>query len=528
VTAPELSLTADLFAADSVGLPVEQIARYTYWPVTYYLGDATVISSAPLPLSGVKFSQIMKGVGELKGSLQLADPQVRAMNPWELVLPRKTGIVVVRSVMNTELGVEVHSVVWHGQVWAAPTSPETGRMEIVARTIEYAWSQRLITGPMAGVSAGGEPGGDMVWAQKDRTVIVQDLLTPQKFSQVGPPDNNGLALASVDAASADRVIINTTDAGQFTVGEYARVLKSDGTYREAADGTGTVFRITAVNPAGGVTAVLLTPQLAELSVTGDVLIAVSLFPGWITVDKPTKMTLRLHDHKYKRDQQTNLLEAHRDRSNVGDGYDWYTTTRVLDGEDAYTASTYRVQYVMGYPRLGRVYGVDDIPRFSYYVDGRGNALSPRTTYDGSGVTNVVWGQGAGYDAAALRAVATNSSDWANGFFMTEGRYSNPDVTLAGTLQDYTNAALVQSYANERFLSAITVRGDLPPYFGSYALGDDALYTTDDWGNPDRPDGSRDVTYLTRIMGWTVTPMEGDNSEQVQLVLASGTEGADIG
>jgi hypothetical protein len=512
-------LQADTLAATS-DLPPQQDVRYSYWPVNYYLGDPTVISAAPLPLSGVKFSRVAKGTGELRASLQVSDPDVRAMKPWELVTPRKTGIVVVRS---SRLGDadEVHTVEWHGIVQEAPIRDTTGRMEIVARTVEYQWAQRLITGPMAG--------GDLVFAQADRLAIVQALLTPATFSQIGPAVTKGSAVAATASATVDRVIINTTDLGQFAIGDYVHVTDiSTGLYRTNASATTDIFRITDLINAGGLSAIVTTPFFAGLPQTGDVISSFDLFPGWVNIDPPTTPTGQLHDFTYKRDQQTNLLEAHQDRSEVGDGYDWYTTTRVLEGEDAYAASSYRVQYVMGYPRLGREYGVDDVPRFSYYIDGRGNVVSADTTYNGSAVRNVMWGAGAGYDAAALRALATNSSDWRNGFLITEGRYSNPDVTVPSTLQSYTNAALIQTYSSERFLKSVTVRGDMPPYFGTYSICDDALYTSDGWSNVDRPDGSRDVTYLTRIMGWTVTPPEGTHNETVELLLIGGDTGGDIG
>lgn len=515
MTGPQLLALEATLAGSAQDLPDVQQVRYTYWPVNYFLGDPTVISAAPLPLSGVKFSAVMKGTGELRASLQLADVDVRAMNPWHLVLPRKTGIVVVRTSKLPDEEAEVHNVVWHGVVWSAPTDAATGRMEITARTVEYAWAQRLITGPMAG--------GDLVWAQKDRTVIVQDLLNPEKFSQIGPAAATATATGQGTSATTSYLIATDADAADILINDYVRLSNAAGDLKEP-----TVFRVVSKNSAAGFTNINFTPPAQEGTFAGDVMSVVKLFPGWINVDKPTVMTGKLHDFTYKRDQQTNLLEAHQDRSKVSDGYEWFTSVRVLDGDNAYDASAYRIQFVMGYPRLGREYGVDNIPRFSFYIDGRGNVVNATTVYDGSGVRNAMWGAGAGFDAATLRALATNSADWTNGFLVTEGKYSNPDVSVAATLQAYTNAALVQSYANERFLSGITVRGDMPPYFDSYAIGDDALYTTDDWGNPDRPDGTRDVTYITRIMGWTVTPPEGTYNETIELMLATGTEGGDDG
>lgn len=513
---------AALLAAESYDPPEEQEVSYTYWPVNYYLGEPTVISNAPLPLSGVSFSSVLKGVGELRASLQLADADVRGMNPWELVLPRKTGIVVVRSVLvDSDTETYEHAAVWHGVVWTRTPNPSTGRWDIVARTIEFAWAKRLITGPMAG--------GNLVWVQQDRTVIVQDLLTPERFSQVGPAAQLGTATATLDAGTVDRVVVATADVGDIPLGSYVKITTPTGIDRPNAGGTNTIFRVAGLSPSGGNTAVIVTPNIDSLSLTGDVVTVVNLWPGWINIDKPTAMTGQIvRGHRYMRDQQTNLLTAHQDRSKVGDGYDWYTSVRVLDGEDALNAATYRLQYVMGYPRLGREYGVSDIPRFTFRTNGQGNVISASPVYNGEGVTNVMWGQGSGYDTDTVRAVATNTSDWANGFLITEDRYSNPDVSEADTLEEYTVAALVQTYADEQYLGSVVVRGDKPPYFGTYALGDDTLFSTDDYTNPDGPNGDRDVTYVTRIMGWTVTPPEGRSSETVTLVLAAGKEAVEGG
>ncbi len=506
----------DAMASSSYDLPEQQEVRYTYWPVNYFLGDPTVISSAPLPLSGVNFSVLMKGVGELRASLQLADELVRSMNPWELAVPRKTGLVAVRSVrLDDDEDTEEHEIVWHGLLWERTPVPSTGRWEMVFRTIEYNWARRLITGPMAG--------GDLVWAQGDRTTIVRDLLTPPTFSQVGPPDDLGSATAAANATNATSLITTTAEAAAVTTGTYVQVTATDGTPRVTATGD-TVFRVTskqANTPIVGQVTINLTPAMTVNSLTGDLLTVVALFPGWVNIDKPIVLTGRRHDHSYKRDQQTNLLTAHQDRSKVDDGYDWYTSTRVLSGGNALDAATYRPQFVMGYPRLGREYGVDDIPRFVFRSDGRGNVLTASPVYNGSNVANVVWGQGAGYESDALRQVAMYPEDWANGHMITEDRYSNPDVKRADTLLEYTVAQLVETYANEQFVSSVEVRGDHPPYFGSYAMGDDALYSTDDWTNPDGPNGDRDTTMITRIMGWVVTPPEGTNAETVKLVLAGG-------
>jgi hypothetical protein len=167
-----------------------------------------------------------------------------------------------------------------------------------------------------------------------------------------------------------------------------------------------------------------------------------------------------------------------------------------------------------------------VPRVSYFVDGRGNALPPKYAHSGLAVPNAVWGNGSGLDDATVRALATNTQEWDNGFLITESRYSNPDVSVQATLQDYTNAAILQALANEIYISELELRGDLQPYFGSYVIGDDLILVSDDWTLPDLSDGTREKASLTRIMGWRVTPPEGNGTERVSLML--GTNGVDLG
>lgn len=434
-------MTASITALDIAGPEEVQQVRYTYWPCNYLNGDPHIISSQPFPLSGVRFSTLARGVGELRATLQLADPEVRQMNPWDRFIPRKTGIVVVRSVMQDN-GVEVHVAVWHGILWNAPKNPATGRVELLFQTVESLWARRLITGPppIGQRDSSGNLLPGMTWTGADQAQIVRDLLNPGAFSQLG------------------------NIAGQF--------------------------------------------------------------PGWINVEAPIANMGVPRDMTYRRGQETNLLQAHQDRSRIINGYEWYTSLRVLSGTTPYDAASFRLQFIWGYPRLGRVYADgDQIPRFSYMLDGRGNVIDIRYAHNSQGVSNMVWGTGAGYDDDALRTWTSNSSDWTYGFLTTEERFSNPDVSERQTLQQQTDARLIQTYANEQFVERVRVRGDLFPYFGTYVIGDDVLFSTDDWTWPGEG-AERGITYVSRIIGWTVTPPEGEgNSEEVELVLA-GREDVD--
>lgn len=423
----------------NAGPETPQNVSYSYWPVNYLNGDPTVISNAPFPLSGVQFSVLGRGVGEMRASLQLAEPEVRSMNPWDKFIERKTGIVVVRTV-TLENGQQEHTAPFHGVLWRAPADPSTGRMECIFQTVESTWARRFITGPppIGQRDSAGNLRPGMSWTQADQFQIARDLLNPGLFSQLG---NVG---------------------GQF--------------------------------------------------------------PGWITVEGPSGTSGVLRDMSYKRGSETNLLTAHQDRSRVINGYEWYTAPRVLTGLNAYDAGSFRIQMIAGYPRLGRSYESEDIiPRFAYHADGRGNVSSIKYASNSHSVANTVWGTGSGYDDDALRVVARYPADWQYGFLVSEDKYSNPDVSNQNTLQEQTNAKLVQGYANERYIESLVVRGDLFPYFGTYNLYDDCLVTTDDWTQQGDTESERERTFVSRIMGWIVTPPEGDNSEMVEMVLSGDRE-----
>lgn len=418
---------SQLVLDDPVFVP-ETPVRYTYWPVMYQFGDPTIISQAPLPLSGVQFSRVMRGVGEFQATLQLADPDVRAMYPWDKIVPRKTGIVAIRQTYDRTIRKWSSSIAWHGIVWAAPRDPETGRMSITAQTVESLWARRVISGPIAG--------GDLTWDNVDQTTIAADLLNPARFSYV------------------------------------------------------------PLGPA--------------------------LWPGWINVDASTLMTGVRRDFTYKRDQQTSLLEAHQKRSQVANGYEWTTTERVLSGgPDPLDANAYRCQFVLGYPRLGRkLDGTEPVPTLKYDRNGSGNVLTYGYAYDGSEVPNIVWGRGSGYDDAAVQAQIRNSTEWGYGFLQTESKFSDPDVSVGSTLEQYATSFLAQKLASEQFVSSLTLRGDVDPLFGSYVIGDDVLFDTNDLTWPGTENGAF-VRLAARIFGWRVTPPQATGAEKVELFISGG-------
>lgn len=632
----------------TAGAETPQQVAYSYWPVNYLNGDPHVISNRPLPLSGVAFSSQGRDVGQMRAAIQLADSDVRALNPWDKLIPRETGIVVVRTV--TTGGVRNHNAVWHGILWEAPADPASGRLNLMFETVESLWARRRITGPppLGFRKPSGELRPGVRWDDADQAQIVRDLLNPNVWSQFGLlPVRGGLALhrtvTTGDAAdggsyghtgdleitadispdswqpdvphviasqyeptdglrawqlwldpggtlrlrwSEDGTFTNAHDVRsiadvshnnrRLTVQVYLDVdngsSQHEVEFSTASDPGGSFTPLGAVVTGSGVTAVhdstkalrvgngfigdegvpfegtihsvtvrhgvnagtiaanpdfgIQSPGTTQFTdgvgntwtLTDAEIVPGYPFPGWINVDSPEANMGVPRDMAYRRGQATPLLRAHQDRSKIINGYEWYTRVKVLEGENAYAATSFRLEFVWGYPRLGKVYGIDRIPRFSYYVDGRGNVITYGPVYDGTSVSNIVWGSGSGYDAETVRFEAWNSRDWVNGFLVTEGEYNNPDVSRHSTLREQTEARMIQGYADERFVDRLIVRGDLLPHFGTYEIGDDCLVTTDDWTWPDNPDGTRGVTFVARILGWTVTPPEGDQAEHVDIMV----------
>lgn len=403
--------------------------RWTYWPVKYVDGDPTVIGNAPLPLGGVQCSVGMRAVGQLRGSLQLADPSVRALNPWDKVIPRRTGIVAVRATQDPNTGDWATTWIEHYWVTAAPTEPATGRMKITGVTVPGLWARRLITKAIT-------------WSGVDQQQIAADLLTPSIFSKI--------ALGS-------------------------------------------------------------SPNT-----------------GWINLDLPATPTGVARDFTYVDGQETNLLTAHQDRSQLATNpYEWTTSTRVLVGTDGESASSFRCQFVLGYPKLGRQLGnlASPVPRLTFDTNGTGNVLSFQPQNDGASVTNIVWGRGNGYADLQVKTQVqyqpSGTNEWQLGFMQTEGRFSNPDVSDVNTLNDQCYKQMYETLSSQAFIANLTIRGDLFPYYSSYVIGDQMILQTNDQTWPtDYYNASGYFELLVRVYGWTITPPEGEASETVDLLLAA--------
>jgi hypothetical protein len=562
----------------------QQVA-YTYWPVSYQNGDPTVIAQTPLLLSGVQYSLGLRGVGQLTASLQLADAGVRAMNPWACVIPRKTGIVVIRTVTDPTTGAQTSKAMAHYIVWAAPTDPTTGRMSITANTVESAWAKRLITGtvairvkitPLASYTFSSTYNGTATFTPQMQcdwfagtTPLSSTIQSPGAIptgavtistTHTAPAGATGVrvsiyvnampigAVVSITnvffgpATTTTNFISNFNFLGADLSGWSA--LNASTLTGNASDFASVTSTTTATATGFITTAVLSTNaivstapqwhQADQQAIAADLLnpakwsqipVNTGTFPGWITVDPPTVPTNVLRDLSYTLNAQVNLLTAHVDRSTVINGYEWYTTLRVLTGGNPLDASVYRLQFILGYPRCGAQAALGQpLQNFQSRIDGTGNVISYGVSYDGTNVANIVWGAGQGYQSSQVQSLSTNSLDWTNGFLQTEGQYSDPNVSVQATLQAYSDALIVTELENERFFSGLTVRGDLPPTLDTYSIGDDILVTMDDWIWPDQTPGARQISVLTRVTGYVVTPPEGGKSELVSILANGGNLG----
>lgn len=568
-----------------------QQVEYSYWPVYYIHGDPTVISQTPLPLSGVQYSRGIRSVGQLTATLQLADAVVRSVNPWATVIPRKTGIVVVRTATDPTTGARTPKVMDHFIVWSAPADPATGRMTITANTVESAWARRMITGTVA-IRSTITPGKSYTWSAVYFTgasfsvVMECDWFNGGTFLSktqvVLSPGTGTHTLTSTHTAPAGAnavqpsIFINPLSIGsgfnlqQFFFGEAGganfignalviggnldgwTALNETTMVANAAGGSGNLSFVglvsTSTSDSTGIivaqsitnNAVVSSPvawqNVDQQQIAADLLnpakwsqvpVNDGNFPGWITIDPPTVPThVIISAFDYQLNAQTSLLQAHQDRSNLDNGYEWFTEVRVLDGVDAGAANAYRVGFVLGYPRTGRqVANGDAVPTFTSRQDGTGNVVSYKQAYDGSAVANIVWGQGSGFQSSAVQALAVDSGQWDVGFLQTERQYQNTTISDQGTLQAYTNAQITLDLANEQYVTSLIVRGDLPPTLDTWDLGDDALFYADDWIWPDDANGNPAASFLTRILGYVVTPPEGNKSEQVQVLMSGGDLGA---
>lgn len=97
-----------------------------------------------LPLIDVDWSVALGGAaGKLTASINVADPDVRALDPWAVAVPRRTALYVHRTEIYPGRPPRPH-VPWGGIVWDIDPDPAAGRLKLSCATFESYFARRYI------------------------------------------------------------------------------------------------------------------------------------------------------------------------------------------------------------------------------------------------------------------------------------------------------------------------------------------------------------------------------------------------
>jgi hypothetical protein len=202
---------------------------------------------------------------------------------------------------------------------------------------------------------------------------------------------------------------------------------------------------------------------------------------------------------YTLGEQKPVADALRDLANAEDGFDF-----VVDVE--YGAAGQPQRYLqLGYPRLGQA-GAPHVWEYG------ANLVDFTWPVDAAAMATRIFAQGTGDTEQPLVAYAEDTAAYAGGWVLLEDAASQLDTKDSAVLQAQASGELA-SRRRPVVLPELTVRADLDPMLGSYAVGDDARLVIDD---PFFADGTVDVT--VRIMGVEVTPGDDAGQEQVTLTV----------
>lgn len=181
-----------------------------------------------------------------------------------------------------------------------------------------------------------------------------------------------------------------------------------------------------------------------------------------------------------------------------DGFDWYISC-TKDG------SLYRKDLLIGYPTLGVAAG-DGISVFEY----PGNITQYYMTEAMADSGTNVFVIGAGEGSSMITSEYINSDMYASGWPRWDVDISRKDISS----QDAIDSFAMQEGINRRppqNIIKLNVKGNLPPEFGSYSLGDSCRVTIKDPRNPGTFDSIR------RLLKWDLRPESSDSVEEASLI-----------
>ncbi|MFL6072741.1 MAG: hypothetical protein ACJ73S_05020 [Mycobacteriales bacterium] len=202
---------------------------------------------------------------------------------------------------------------------------------------------------------------------------------------------------------------------------------------------------------------------------------------------------------YALGEQKPVADALRDLANADGGFD-FTVDVEYDG-----SGRPRRYLRFGHPRLGQAGG----PHVWEYGANLVDFIWPR---DAATMATRIFAQGTGDTGNPLVRYAEDTGAYAAGWMLLEDAASQLDTKDAALVRAQAAGELA---ARRRpvVLPELTVRADLDPVVGEYAVGDDARLVIDD---PFFADAMVDVT--VRIIGFEVTPGDDAGQEQVTLTV----------
>jgi hypothetical protein len=174
---------------------------------------------------------------------------------------------------------------------------------------------------------------------------------------------------------------------------------------------------------------------------------------------------------YEAQERTEIYKAISDLASAADGFDWGIEVGWTNPTNGSAPTRYR-RAVTYYPRRGRTAAESGL------VFVHGGHASSIVDYewpeDGTALATEVSGLGDGSGSAVLQSVAQHTDMLASGWPLLESVSRWDGVKTAGRLASLTEAELAarsQAQVQPRF----TVSADTDPQFGSYSVGDEALF-----------------------------------------------------
>jgi hypothetical protein len=228
-------------------------------------------------------------------------------------------------------------------------------------------------------------------------------------------------------------------------------------------------------------------QLGDLHTGGD-----------INVQLDSSLSDVMRERHYEGYDLKDMGEGLRELANVINGPD--IVFDVSANADGTVSRVLRV----GTPKLGQ----QGDPHIWEYG---GNIQHYAWPSDGSRMATRIYAVGNGMEKGTPIAVAEEQARYVNGWPLLEGESGYTTVSDTAVLQEHADADQVAARAPV-VLPVLTVRGDLPPTFGTYGLGDEARVLIEDDFHV------LGIDSLMRIVQLEISPGEVQG-EQVKLVMA---------